>query len=151
MTLIDLADDIFRELGQPTDLSIPQISYWLQNNIGQFNVMAAEATVYSVDAQDFVPELTIEQANIFKYMYLVRRYTTLMTNSLGAASYDWSQLQEGDTTIRRVSKNEIAKNYNSIKLAYSRELDRLVFFYKQNRSVPGTYCRDYLLTGDEPY
>ena len=35
--IVDIADEIHRELGNPTDLSVPPISYWLTTNLGQLN------------------------------------------------------------------------------------------------------------------
>ena len=35
--VVDIADEIHRELGSPSDLSISAISYWLRTNIGQLN------------------------------------------------------------------------------------------------------------------
>ena len=37
MKVVDIADEVFRELGEPTILSIPAISFWLRANIGQLN------------------------------------------------------------------------------------------------------------------
>ena len=37
MKVVDIADEIFRELGEPTSLSIPAISFWLRTNVGQLN------------------------------------------------------------------------------------------------------------------
>jgi hypothetical protein len=151
MTLLDLADEIYRELGEPSDLSIPQISYWLQNNIGQLNIMIASEIVYDEDAEEFDPELSVEQANIFKFLYLVKYTGSKMTSNLGAAAYDWSELSEGDTRIRRVSKNEIAKNYKQLRDSYYQELNKLVLLYKQNNTLPESYDRAEQIITDEPY
>jgi hypothetical protein len=151
MTLADLSDEIFRELEQPDDLSIPQISYWLQNNIGQLNVMIGDTIVYSESNAEFDPELSVEQANIFKYIYLVKYMSKKITTNLGAAAYDWSEITEGDTSIRRVSKNEVAKNYKQLRDAYETQLNKLTFFYKQNLNEPISYDRIDLLNTDEPY
>ena len=33
MKVVDIADEVYRELGSPTDLSIPAIAFWLRTNI----------------------------------------------------------------------------------------------------------------------
>ena len=37
MKIVDIADEIFRELGSPSDLSIPAIAFWLRSNMGALN------------------------------------------------------------------------------------------------------------------
>ena len=37
MKIVDLADQIFRELGEPSDLTLPAISYWVRSNVGGVN------------------------------------------------------------------------------------------------------------------
>ena len=37
MKVVDIADEVYRELGSPTDLSIPAIAFWLRTNIGSLN------------------------------------------------------------------------------------------------------------------
>ena len=37
MKAVDIADQLYRELSSPTDLSIPAISYWLRTNLGGLN------------------------------------------------------------------------------------------------------------------
>ena len=37
MKVVDIADEVFRELGSPSTISIPAISFWLRTNIGGLN------------------------------------------------------------------------------------------------------------------
>ena len=37
MKVVDLADEIYRELGSPSDLSIAPITFWCRTNIGELN------------------------------------------------------------------------------------------------------------------
>ena len=37
MKEIDIADELFNELGSPTTLSLPAITYWLRSNIGSLS------------------------------------------------------------------------------------------------------------------
>ncbi len=136
MKITDLADHIFRNLGEPDDVSIPNISFWLEGRIGELNNLINSTIVYNPDTQDFDPELTDEQAVIFGLMYSISYFTRFVRSSLGAAAYDWSEVSEGDTTVRRVSRNEIAKTYQQLRNQLQTELNDLVFFYKQNRSTP---------------
>ena len=46
MKIVDIADQVFQELGEPSTLSIPAISYWLRANVGRLN--SAINSSYSV-------------------------------------------------------------------------------------------------------
>ena len=35
--IVDIADEVFRELGEPSTISIPAISFWLRTNITALN------------------------------------------------------------------------------------------------------------------
>ena len=37
MKIVDIADEIFRELGEPSTISIPAIAYWIRSNVGELN------------------------------------------------------------------------------------------------------------------
>ena len=37
MKIVDIADEIYRELGSISTLSIPAIAYWVRGNIGSLN------------------------------------------------------------------------------------------------------------------
>ena len=50
MKVVDIADDIFRELGEPSSLSIPAITFWVRSNVGRLN--NAINTEFAVDEED---------------------------------------------------------------------------------------------------
>jgi len=37
MKIVDIADEIFRELGEPSTISIPAIAFWIRSNVGELN------------------------------------------------------------------------------------------------------------------
>ena len=37
MIIVDIADDLYKELGEPSTISIPVIAFWLRCNIGALN------------------------------------------------------------------------------------------------------------------
>lgn len=151
MKATDLADEIHREIGSPTDLPVASVAYWVQNNIGQLNILIGSEVVYDVEINEFLPELSTEQANIFKNLYLVKHYSSQVKANLGAASYDWSEISEGDSKIRRVSKNEIAKTYKQMRDSADMELMRLVNRYNRRQSAPVSYDRADLVILDDIY
>ncbi len=135
MNLIDLSDQLMRELDNPTDISIPNVVFWLQSNLNSVNLLIG--TTYTLDSNEQVtPNLGDSEGAILKYLYLVYYYNRLIKSNLGAGAFDWSELSEGDSRIRRVSRNEIAKTYIQLKNALEARLHQLVFRYKQDQTVP---------------
>ena len=37
MKIVDIADEIYRELGEPSTISIPAIAFWIRSNVGELN------------------------------------------------------------------------------------------------------------------
>lgn len=144
--LIDISDQIHRFVADP-NVSLPQITYYLTYNIGELNILLNENTIYDTNLQEFSPELTPQQAEIFQYLYLVKYYTSQINSNLGAAAYDWTELDEGDSHIRKVSRNEVAKVYATLRNSINADLKMLVFYYKQNMSPPSTVTRSFRFLG----
>lgn len=135
MKLVDLADITYREIDTPDTLSIPNITFWLASNLPTLNILLG--TSYTLDTnEESSPELGDSESVILKYLYLIHFYGWLVKSSLGAAGIGFSELSDGDTTIRWVSKNEIAKSYDQLKKALENRLNQLVFAYKQDTVVP---------------
>ena len=118
MKIVDIADEIYRELGEPSSLSIPAISFWIRSNVGELNNRlntafkiydhGTEAYEFSGSFKEsqYVPQafneatgavglgdpssLTIEpdEAAILKKMYFVHYYDKKIRSTIGAASSD---------------------------------------------------------------
>jgi len=56
MKIVDIADEIFRELGEPSTISIPAISFWIRSNVGELNNRintTFKIVDYGADAYEF--------------------------------------------------------------------------------------------------
>ena len=68
--IVSIADETYRELASPSDLSIAAISFWLRTNLGQLNNLIA--TSYTLDAtlgaasSDSVVEVSSDGARVRK-------------------------------------------------------------------------------------
>lgn len=136
MTTEDIADEIYAELDSPSDTSPTAIAAWLVANIGQLNTLLnLEVTV---ESGQFVPELGLDEKDIFKQLYFVKYYDRKVNSNLGAASMDAGILEitEGNRTVRMVNRNEVSKVFGSQKREAYELLLELVNFYKINRSGP---------------
>jgi|GEM_PF-5008470 len=129
-----LAQFIYFDLGEPSGISTGTISYWIDNSIGYLNNILAES--HNIISGNIDPGFNIAESGIMNQMYKVRYYNNQATNRLGASAYDWSELHEGDSMVRRVSKNEIAKTYLQLAREEKTLLDEAILFYRTNMAMP---------------
>src|SRR5215216_5047423 len=127
MTVADIADELFRELGEPEDISVPSIAFWLTTNIGQLNTLLNLNVAVGTDSE-FSPTLSDAEKDIFKQLYTVTYYSRRVSANLGAAGYDSSILEvtEGNRTTRLVNRNEVAKSFQTLKRDEQNYLELLV-------------------------
>lgn len=146
MNTTSIADEIYRELDQPSDLSIPSIAFWLQTNIGQLNLKTGLAV--SVNLGALSETLSDEAVAIYKALFKIHYLKRKINQNLGAAAYSSiAEVKEGNRTVKRTNKNDIAKSYITMKESEERELNRLISAYKQNLfSGDGYYTPNPILT-----
>jgi len=85
--IVDIADEIYRELGEPSDVSIPSVAFWLRTNLGKLNILINKT--YAINTLDLEvdaisPEtFTITEKSIFKKMYNIHYYDRQIINLIG--------------------------------------------------------------------
>ena len=144
MKVVDIADELFNELGGPSTLSLPAIAYWLRTNIGTLsNYLNEEFSLNStsLDIEKTVDEEKVQidedEKDILKKMYHIHYYDILLRNTLAAAGTDSVvEIQSDDTRVRRINKNELTKTYISLKRTEQQELAKLTNGYKLKKSQP---------------
>lgn len=153
MKVVDIASEIYTELGEPSTLSIPPITFWLRSNIGLLN--SRINTDYYVDGSDFeiklskTKEISVDEANILKKMYLIHHYDVKLRESLGAASTDtWVEITTDGTSVRRVNKIQQSQTYQVAKKTEMEDLDKLTFAYQRRGSKPLQVAGDDTVAGN---
>ena len=141
--IVDISDEIYRELGEPSDLSHASIAFWLRTNIGDLNIL--------INKEFYIIESTLEigivedsgdvfgniEKSIFKMLYSIHYYERLFRNALGAASTDSTiEIDQNGFRAKRVNKNELAKTYSDLRKQIVSELDILTRNYNLNQSRP---------------
>lgn len=134
MNIGDIASGIyytdFDDTG--TAPTLTSISGWLSAHVGDLNSL-----IYmSYDPTGDFPQ---EESNIFSALYLCQYYSRQSVSTLkgiGITSADWTSLKEGDTTINRTSRNEIAKTFLSLSKDQRDLLNDLVSRYNIYMSAP---------------
>jgi len=56
MKIVDIADEIYRELSEPATISIPSIAFWIRSNVGELNNRintTFKIVEYGADAYEF--------------------------------------------------------------------------------------------------
>jgi hypothetical protein len=136
----DLADEIFGNEFE-YDSGYAQfyfISGWLANNIGLLNTKLF--TNFSIEDGNFTPTGVFkqEERSIYKQMYLHEFYTKKTRQVLRGldSSVDFITLREGDTSITRTNKNELAKTYRALANDAREEMERLVTAYNIYQAAP---------------
>ena len=151
MKIVDIADEIFRELDQPTDASIPQIAFWIRVNVGTLNNLIN--TEYTIDTTtlEISPDPAIEEKSILKRLYVVHFYDLKLRGSLGAAAQDSIlEVTADGATVRKLNKNETSKVYLSLKKQEQEELHKEVGSYKLKNSKPIQVAGDDTISEDSP-
>mgnify|MGYP006982546400 CR=1 FL=1 len=116
MKVVDIADEIHRELGSPTDYSISAIAFWVRTNIGELNnlIMANysinDSTLEVQDDCAAPNEITPEAVSLLKKMYNIHYYDLEIKKNLIAISSD-SVIEVADqgSSVRKINRNEVSK------------------------------------------
>ena len=141
--IVSIADEAYRELASPSDLSIAAISFWLRTNLGQLNNLIDTSYTLNADTQELETGLTIEQAVIFKKLYFVNYYDIKIRATLGSASNDSVvEVSSDGARVRKINKNELSKTWMSARNLEREELTRLVTSYKITGSSPRQVAGD---------
>ena len=103
MKVVDIADEIFRELSEPSTLSIPAIAYWVRSNVGELNnylntsfrvshetfeiteqveATGREPVSFNSSVDNDTLELQFEEKAVLKKMYNVHYYTSVCLDEI---------------------------------------------------------------------
>lgn len=138
-TLQTLAQEIMEtEFDNDSSLnSLQSIEAWLETNLGMLNALIN--TSFCVEAQ----ELDSEAQAVYRQAYLHHYYSKKTRNALrgivassGDCSADIVSLNDGDSKVTFVNKNESAKVIRGIANDAKSNLDILVNKYNMYQSEP---------------
>ncbi len=159
MKVVDIADEIYRGIGSPTETSIAAISFWLRSNIGtmnnhlntQFEVDDTTLEISFTEEDDTVVTLNPEEVSILKQMYTVYDYDNKLRTITGAASWDSVvEISDGGTRIKKVNKSEMSKTLATTKKQEQDQLGKLISSYKLRESSPRQVAGDDVAEGKFP-
>lgn len=153
MKVVDIAQEIYFDLNSPTDLSIAAIAFWVRANIGNLNntIFSNFAINDSYEIVEDGAEININAVAILKKMYMVHRYAVIIRSKITeVSSNDVVEVQDQDTRVRRVDKNQLIRSISAEKKQEEEELRFLISNYRANRVNPGQVVGDDIVAGAYP-
>jgi hypothetical protein len=154
MHLIDLSENLWFELGEPTDTSVVKILKYLIFHIGDLNDLIAEN--YVISGNDSSPELSDDTAAIYAALYMDYYYQKQSRDNLGAAGIQVLEVREADSVVRVASRTEVSKTFLQLKNQNKDYLNKLVDSYRRWKCVPASLhsnfynCVTYQKTLQQP-
>jgi hypothetical protein len=146
-TVALIAQEIYEELGEPSDFSISAIAAWLRRNIGGLNNFLNESFLINDQGLEISPALNDTQKYIFKKMYNIY-YFDLKIKSVGSlATTDFVSIKDDIGSVQKVNKNEVLKNYIYIRKQEYEELKTLLDKYELNEVNPLQVAGDDTIPG----
>jgi len=140
MKIVDIADEIHRELGSPTTVSIPAIAFWVRTNIGAMNnYINTSFDIHSTsfEIEEAGTEIDPEAVSILKKMYQVYYFDGKLRDTIDAATTDAVVALSSDgSSIKKINKNEQAKTYVAIRKQHFEELKSLITAYITKDTQP---------------
>ena len=156
MKVVDIADEIFRELGSPSTISIPAIAFWVRTNIGglnnsinrNFSVKTLTLEVIR-DVDGVETEISLEESNVLKKMYHVHYYDQQIRSNLGAAATDSVlEIASDGQKVKKINKTEIIRHLSTIKRQAVEELNFMIHAFKISVSGPRQVTGDDKIEGN---
>tara|TARA_R110002110_G_scaffold344255_2_gene554220 strand:- start:620 stop:1156 length:537 start_codon:yes stop_codon:yes gene_type:complete len=161
MKVVDIADEIFREVGEPTTYSIASISYWVRANIGRLNSYISTffeiepSTLEIIQKTDeknngtlVQKEISIDEGAILKRMFLIHYYDReIRSNVTNAGTDTIVQVTDQGSTVRKINKNEVIKSLTNLKKQEYEEMRTLISDYRRAEFRPRQVVGDDTIKG----
>ena len=148
MNVATIADEVFRELGEPSSLSISPITFWLRTNIGGLNSYINKSYEIDINTYEILPQIGISEVAILKQMYIVHYYDVQLRGALVNASTDAVvELESDGSRIRKINKSELGKTWLSYRNSAYDQLISMINSYKLGQSHPVQVAGDDTIEG----
>lgn len=146
-TVTSIAQEIYEEMGEPSDFSIAAIAAWVRRNIGGLSNMIN--TEFSINETTFeiTPNLTDVQKYIFKKMYSIYFFDLKIKSTGSLAVNDYTSIKDDFGSVQKLNKNEVLKNFYQIRQQEYKELKDLITKYSLNASSPIQVAGDDTIPG----
>ena len=161
MKVVDIADELYREIGEPSTYSIASISYWVRSNIGRLNNHIS--TFFEIDSSTYeitqqidekndntlvTKEITFDEASILKKMFMIHYYEREIRTNITSANNDTIiQVTDQGSTVRKINKNEVVRSLTTLKKQEYQEMKDLISDYRRAQLKPRQVVGDDTIKG----
>ena len=150
-TVTSIAQEIYEEMGEPSDFSIAAIAAWVRRNIGGLgNMINMEFNIDS-SSLEITPNLTAAQKYIFKKMYSIYFFDLKIKSTGSLAVNDYTSVKDDFGSVQKLNKNEVLKNFYQIRQQEYKELKDFVNKYELNEVTPLQVAGDDTVPGNYNY
>jgi len=151
MTVSDIANEIYVELGSPTSTSVNAISTWLRAKVGDLNNLIFENFVLTdneiVDSAG--TQINKEAAAILKKLYKVYDYEVSIRTHMNAISTDTIlEVNDQGSSVKKINRSEVSKTLAALKKEEEISLKYLIQSYCQRLSSPSQIAGDDTAQGN---
>jgi hypothetical protein len=153
MKVVDIATEIYINVGSPTSTSIPAIVYWIRSKVGTINNSLYEDFVIDPVTYEILDgsgaEISADAVAIIQKFYEVYDLDVQIRTQMNAlASDSLLEFTEVDGShFRRTNRNEISKTLASIKKDELQRLKDLINGYRIHKAVPAQVTGDDTVEG----
>ena len=154
MKVVDVAQEIYFNLNEPTDLSLAAIAFWIRANVGYLNSLLysnfAISEDYEItDLDNDNAEIDINAVAILKKMYMIHRYSVVIRSKLTVSDADpVVEVQEGGFKVRKVDRSQLIRTVSAEKKQEEEELRFLISSYRARKVDPKQVVGDDIVAGD---
>ena len=155
MKVVDIADEIYRELDSPTDLSVAAIAFWVRTNIGELNNLLFGTYVIKSPTLELVDdcdaEISPEAVAILKKMYSIHYYDLQIKRNIVSISADTIlEVSDQGSSVKKINKNEVSKTLTSVRNQEIVAMKNLVTAYRLRGAEPRQVAGDDTVAGEFP-
>ena len=158
----DFIQSVYDEIGEQAGYSQEYLANWFAGNanLGRINVLLdtnfsgsyTTGAYGEVTAYDIEPDLGQQEMAVYKKIFEIDYYNRQVRYTLSGVGVlanggDWTSLREGDSSITRVNRNEVARTFRSIASDAKNELDKMVNSYLKFKSKPQQVVGDDTVPG----
>jgi hypothetical protein len=145
----DFIDEVYEDLVDQSQYSKAYLSGWFlaDSNLGKLN--ASIDSCYEIDrltgvsgvvtGREINPWLGAEEQSIYKKLFdyeYFNRQAKYALSGVGGRVAEWVSIKEGDSSVTRVNKSEMAKTLKGMARDAKDDLDSLIKNYLRFRAVP---------------
>jgi hypothetical protein len=155
MKIVDIANEIYVESGQPTTTSIPAIAFWIRAKVGEVNNLLLEDFEIDEDTKEILnangDEIDIQSVSIFKKLYKIYDYEVSIRTHMSAVSTDTIlEVADQGSSVKKINRNEVSKTLANLKKEEELSLKTLVQSYRQRLAIPSQVAGDDSVIGNYP-